>query len=105
MKRLFSLFIIATIWACNSNERVKPAKISKDAIWKGGDDGGCWVLFGKVSENTIEATIFYENGDIWVKGIFKKQGNCQIPAHILTEKIQGFDGVNLITIEKCTFKR
>jgi hypothetical protein len=73
MKRLFSLFIIATIWACNSNERVKPATISKDAIWKGGDDGGCWVLFGKVSENTIEATIFYENGDIWVKGIFKNK--------------------------------
>ena len=105
MKRLLSILILVTVLACNSNEREKPATVPKNAIWKGGVDGGCWILFGKISENTIEATIFDENGDVWDKGIFKKYGNCKISKDILKDKIDGFDGESLVTNEKCSFKK
>lgn len=105
MQKLFSALIFITILACSSQERGKPSDVPKEAIWKGGVDGGCWILFSKVSENNIEATIFYENGEVWVKGTFKKQGNCQISKDILVKKIEGFDGESLITNERCLFKK
>ena len=105
MRQLFSILLLVTAFSCNSDKGEKPSSVPKDAIWKGGDDGGCWVLFSKVSENAIEATIFYENGEVWEKGIFKKQGNCQISKDILTKEIEGFDGESLITNKRCSFKK
>ncbi len=105
MKRLLSIFMLVTLFSCNSDKREKPSNIPKGAIWKGGVDGGCWILFSKISENAIEATIFYENGEIWEKGIFKKQGDCQISKDILIKKIDGFDGERLNTNERCSFKK
>ncbi len=105
MRQLFSILLLVTAFSCNSDNREKPSNIPREAIWKGGVDGGCWVLFNKVSENTIEATIFYENGEVWEKGIFKKQGNCQISKDILVKKIKGFDGESLLTNELCSFKK
>lgn len=105
MKRLFNILVLVTVFSCNTDKREKPSNIPKDAVWKGGVDGGCWVLFDKVSENIIEATIFYENGEVWEKGVFKKSGNCQISKETLINKIQGFDGESLTTNESCFFKK
>lgn len=105
MKRLFSILVLVTAFSCSPDKKEKPSNVPQDAIWKGGVDGGCWILFDKVSENIIEATIFYENGEVWDKGVFKKYGNCQISKEILIKKIQGFDGEILTTNERCSFKK
>ncbi len=105
MKWLFNISIFVIVFSCNADKPEKPFNVPKNAVWKGGVDGGCWVLFDKVSENIVEATIFYENGKIWQKGVFKKSGNCQISKEILIDKIKGFDGESLLTNESCLFKK
>lgn len=105
MKWLLNILVLVTAFSCNSDKREKPSNVPSEAVWKGGDDGGCWILFNKVSENTIEATIFFENGEVWEKGAFKKFGSCQFSKEVLIKKIQGFDGESLITNERCSFKK
>jgi hypothetical protein len=105
MKRLLGIWLLVIVVACNSNVKQKPTTVPKDAIWKGGVDGGCWILFGLITNSSIEATIFDESGEVWDRGIFKKHGNCQIPKEVLPEKIEGFDGKSLITSENCSFKK
>lgn len=105
MKIALSILILLAVSACKPDQREKPKTVPDGAIWKGGADGGCWILFGSITNSSIEATIFDENGELWDKGIFKKYGNCQIPKEAFVEKIAGFDGESLITSEYCSFKR
>lgn len=105
MKKLFYVLVYITVVSCSADKRERPSNIPKSAIWKGGVDGGCWIEFKSVTTTSIEAVIFDENGDVWEKGIFKKNGNCKIAEDAIIEKIEGFDGERLFTNEYCSFKK
>lgn len=104
MRKLFSIFILVIIFSCNSNERKKPDNVPQKAIWKGGVDGGCWVLFESVTDDTIEAIIFYQDGQFWKKGLFRKIGDCNFETVNIINEISGFDGESLTTEKGCVFK-
>lgn len=104
MKKIFILFLIITFFSCDSNERKRPDNLPKTAIWKGGVDGGCWIVFHSLSEKKIDAIVFYENGELWERGTFIKDNNCKTQ-NITTENIDGFDGEKLITNSGCVFKK
>lgn len=105
MRKLFViLFLIIFIFSCNTVERNRPTNLPKTAFWIGGIDGGCWIIFDSVSNEKIEATIFYENGDIWEKGIFRKLNNCK-SEKITVDDISSFDGGSLNTKQGCVFKK
>lgn len=95
------------IWisSCRETERQRPVNVPKTAIWKGGVDGGAWVEFVSVTSTAINANIYYENGEIWEQGIFKKNGNCDIAESKIVEEIAGFDGSSLFTYKHCSFDK
>ena len=105
MKQILSILIFLIVFSCAPEEREKPSNVPKDAIWKGGADGGCWILFEKVTENSIEATIYFENGEVRDKGVYKKEGNCKIDKTKIIEEITSFDGINLNTSKNCHFEK
>jgi hypothetical protein len=106
MKRIFKILILATVLACNSNEKEKPTTVPQNAIWKGGVDGGCWILFKSVTIEKLNLVIFYEDGGVWEQGIYKKVGNCDIPENEIMSSIIGFNGQELIFKQNsCSFKK
>jgi hypothetical protein len=96
MKRLFNILILVTAFSCNNEEQTRPSSVPKDAIWKGGADGGCWILFNSITSNTLNLVIYYQDGGIWEQGIYKKIGNCDIPVNEVENSIVGFNGQELI---------
>jgi len=91
--------------SCSKAEKHKHSSIPSKAIWIGGVDGGCWVAFTSLTDNSFKATIFYEDGKIWEKGLFKKKGNCNVNRYNIIEKIIAFDGVDFATYENCFFSK
>ena len=85
--------MLVSVLACNSEEKEKPIDIPSGAIWKGGVDGGCWILF---TADKLDLVIFYQDGGEWDRGIYKKVGNCVIPVNEIMNSITGFNGQELI---------
>lgn len=105
MKWFVRLILMILISSCRDAERLRPVNVPQSAIWKGGVDGGVWVEFVSVNATTINANIFFENGGIWERGIFKKNGNCDIAESEIVEEIIGFDGNSLLTYKHCSFDK
>ncbi len=105
MKQILSILIFLIVFSCTPEEREKPSNVPKDAIWKGGADGGCWILFKTVKDNSVEAIIYFEHGEVWDKGVFKKVGNCNIEKTNIIEEIGGFNGESLFTNTTCYFEK
>lgn len=103
---IYSILFTFTFSLCDnkSNNHSKPKKIPKNAIWKGGVDGGCWFILNKVTQNNLFATIYHENGEIWQKGSFMKIGKCKADSVEILSNITSFDGINILTYEKCHYK-
>lgn len=90
----------------------RAASIPKEAIWKGGVDGGYWFLFKSYKKESVDVVIYYEDGDIAEKGTFKKVGNCDIASDKIIESISFFDGgvihtnqTDVSTGLNCSFKK
>lgn len=96
MKRLFSILILVTVLSCNSDKRDKPSDVPKDAIWKGGVDGGCWILFKSITSDKLDVVIFYEDGGEWERGLYEKAGNCDVPVNEIINSVVGFNGQELV---------
>ena len=105
MKIVLSILIWMFVIACKQDREQRLKNDPNNAIWIGGADGGCWIQYGVITDSSIEATIFHENGEVWEKGILKKQGNCKISKETLGKTITGFDGENLLTSERCSFRK
>lgn len=107
MKGFVGLILIVMIFlACDVQEKKeRPIQVPKDALWKGGVDGGCWILFSSVTDTIVEATIFHGNGELWEKGRFKKASKCELNRTEIVNEISAFDGTRLITGQGCSFKK
>lgn len=98
--------ILVLLTACDSNERKRPTTIPQSAVWKGGADGGCWILFKSISSEKLDLIIFYENGGVWEEGIYQKEGSCNVQADELANTIIGFNGQELVfKNNSCKYER
>ena len=105
MKNLLSVLAFLLLIGCGGIQRDKQARVPKQAIWKGGVDGGCWIVFNSVSATDVDATIFHENGEDWDKGIFINIEKCRVDSSRIIESIMGFDGQSIITNTGCSFRK
>jgi hypothetical protein len=103
----FTFFIVfILIFGCGNNlEKKRPFNIPENSIWKGGSDGGCWISIVFFKDSLMKAVIYYENGEKWAEGEFEKRGSCDLSEKELVNEIVGYDGVNLITRNDCSFVR
>lgn len=99
------IFFCIMLFACSKLEKDKPESVPTNSIWIGGEDGGCWMLFRSVKENSVDVIIFYEDGTIWDSGIFFVNGNCKINPKMIKEEISGFDGQRILTNIDCSFTK
>lgn len=105
MRNMFILFIFMLLFfKCNNSVNSnKPKNIPDSVIWIGGSDGGGWVAFETVTDSSILATIYYENGNIWEKGEFVQSIDCGVLKENVIASINGFDGKNLLTNNLCKY--
>ena len=105
MKWIVVVTVMVWTLSCRETGRQRPVNVPQSAVWKGGIDGGVWVEFVSVTSTTVHANIFFENGEIWEQGVFKKRGNCYIAESEVVEEIIGFDGSSLLTYKNCSFDK
>ncbi|MBK8051847.1 MAG: hypothetical protein IPK35_00860 [Saprospiraceae bacterium] len=101
-----SFIVVFTIFMLSCNSPVnknRPNNVPENAIWKGGSDGGCWIIVKAFTEGNLECKVFYENGDVWEEGRFIKNGDCNIDQSEVINQITGFDGVSILTKTKCKY--
>ena len=49
----------------------KPKPVPQDAVWVGGEDGGCFVSLRSVFADTCYFVIYNEySGDVWDEGLY-----------------------------------
>lgn len=101
---IFIAFIIL-FTGCEPQIKERPAKVPEDAVWKGGVDGGMWIQFNSVTDSTIEATIYHEDGTYWDQGVFKKSANCIINKDEIISEITAYDGKRLLTGKSCSYTK
>ncbi|MBK9564264.1 MAG: hypothetical protein IPO37_03445 [Saprospiraceae bacterium] len=103
MKSLIVILIIFMLSCNNPVNKNRPSNVPENAIWKGGSDGGCWIIINPIAEGNLECKVFYENGDVWEEGTFIKNGDCNIDQSEALNQITGFDGENILTKTKCKY--
>lgn len=105
MKNNKFLILVLLFFSCNSTAISKPKSLPKEAIWKGGADGGCWFLFKSSTNTNIEVIVYHENGEVWQKGFFVKSGDCNIQPNKIIDEVTGFDGEKILTRTNCYYKK
>lgn len=67
MKNIAALLLIVFIAACTPE---RPGNVPESAFWAGGPTAKVWVNLIEVRDDGFEATIYREDGEKWVSGIF-----------------------------------
>lgn len=101
----FLFFYIKSITDCTIPER--PSKVPKNAIWKGGKDGGFWFSFvNQQSNELIRLQIFNDyNGKMLLDANFKPEGDCHLPTgKAVINEINYYDFQKIVLNNSCELK-
>ena len=92
---LFLLFFSCTKY---EYKPIRPKNIEKEAIWVGGNDGGCWIYSknSKLSDKNY-FKIYFENGDLWEKGWFEQRCDSSFRG------IESFNGNSIAVRQFCKY--
>jgi len=107
--KIFFFLISVLFTTCNSfNQKNKtPERLSnipKEAVWKGGEDGGFWFL--NVSQakdkNIIRLKVFNDyDGELILDADFKIPENCEVPTNSIVDNINYFDFEKIVLVNDC----
>jgi hypothetical protein len=79
----------------------RPNSIPKDAVWRGGPDGGSWFKCdsAKADSSFYWMSVYFESdGEVWVRGSFSLEGTWILPES-LAQRISCYDGTSIFLMD------